>query len=484
VNVYSHNEMADLLVRHAGWELAGDGSYTGGETAMLDLLDEFGIDTSGVAFSDGSGLSHYNSVTAAATSELLLAMMARPVGEAWERTFSVAGVAGTIGSRMTGEDTWGRVYAKTGTLWNVIALSGVLHHRHDGHRYVFAILQDDVTDATTARALADAAVEALAADLRGIERPEAPVLQQVRNTGRGTLALAWDAVDGAEGYGVWVSQDGRTWDRQDARLAADTTYTLGGLTAGETTYVRVTAFTGAAESEPSDVYAATPSEEPSAILLVDANDRWGVQWENSRGAGHDFLRATAEALQGRAVDSATNEAVATGAVDLSAYDVIVWSLGEESTEHETFDATERERVAAWFGAGRGLLVSGAELAWDLSAQGTDEERAFLSDTLHAAYAGDDAATWTAEPVTGGIFDGLGDLDFYTPARIVVDYPDQLEPADGAVAALAYVGGQGGTAAVAWEGEGRAVTLGFPVESIDGVEARGAVMERILSFFDE
>jgi hypothetical protein len=36
----------------------------------------------------------------------------------------------------------------------------------------------------------------------------------------------------------------------------------------------------------------------------------------------------------------------------------------------------------------------------------------------------------------------------------------------------------------WEGEGRAVTLGFPVESIDGVEARGAVMERILSFFDE
>jgi D-alanyl-D-alanine carboxypeptidase len=481
VNVYSHNEMADLLARHAGWTLTGDGSYAGGEEAMLDLLDALGVDAGEVAFLDGSGLSHDNAVTATSTSELLLAMLERPAGQAWERTFSIAGVAGTIGARMTGDDTYGRVYAKTGTLWNVVALSGVLHHRHDGHRYVFSILQDDVTSTTAARGLADAAVEALAADLRASARPSAPVLQHVRNTADGRISVAWDGVDGAEGYGVWVSADGRTWDRGDAVHTTGTEHVLRGLPGGATVYVRVTALAGDAESEASDVYAATPSDAPSRVLLVDANDRWEGQWENTRGAGHDFLRATAEAMPGRAVDSASNEALSRGAVSLDDYDVVVWSLGEESTADATFDDAERAMVAAWLTGDRGLLVSGAELAWDLDEEGTDDERAFLADTLRAAYAGDDAGTWTVEPVAGGMFDGLGDIGFYTPARLVIDYPDRLVASGGATEALAYVGGSGGAAAVAWDGDGRVVTLGFPVESIDGVDARTAVLERILAF---
>ena len=481
INVYSHNEMADLLARHAGWSLVDDGSYAGGEEVMLDLLDALAIDTSDVAFYDGSGLSHSNNVTATSTSELLLEMLDRPGGQAWVRTFSIAGVDGTIGSRMTGDDTWGRVYAKTGTLYNVIALSGVLHHRYDGHRYVFSILQDDVTSSTTARGLADAAVTALAADLRGLERPDAPVLRSVRNTGNGTLAVTWDAVDGAEGYGVWVSADGRVWDRADAVLATGTAHVIRGLPADETAYVRVTAFDGATESEASDVYAGTPSDAPSRVLLVDANDRWDTQWENSRGAGHDFLRTTAEAMPGYATDSASNEALTSGAVSLGDYDVVVWSLGEESTEHATFDDAERALIAGWLTGDRGLLVSGAELAWDLDAEGTDAERDFFADTLHAAYAGDDAATWTAEPVAGGLFDGLGDIGFYTPARLVIDYPDQLDASGGATEVLRYVGGSGGVAGVAFDGDGRVVTLGFPVESIDGVEVRTAVLARILDF---
>lgn len=481
INVYSHNEMADLLARHAGWSLEGDGSYAGGEEAMLDLLDTLGIDSADIAFYDGSGLSHSNAVSATSTSELLLAMLDRPVGQAWERTFSIAGVIGTIGSRMTGDDTYGRVYAKTGTLSNAIALSGVLHHRYDGHRYVFSILQDDVTSSTTARSLADAAVAALAANLRGTDRPDAPVLQTVRKTGNGTLAVTWDPVEGAEGYGVWVSADGRVWDRADAVLETGTAHVLRGLPAGETAYVRVTAFNGAAESEASDVYAGTPSDAPSRVLLIDADDRWDTQWENTRGAGHDFLHATAEAMPGYAVDSASNEALTRGDVSLDDYDVVVWSLGEESTEHATFDDAERALVAAWLTRGRGLLVSGAELAWDLDAEGTDAERDFLSGTLHAAYAGDDAATWTAEPVAGGLFDGLGDIGFYTPARLVIDYPDQLTASGGAVEALRYVGGGGGVAGVAWDGDGRVVTLGFPVESIDGVEVRTAVLARAMDF---
>ena len=483
INVYSHNEMADLLARHVGWAVTDDGSYAGGEEAMLALLDTLGIETSNVAFSDGSGLSHDNIVTATSTTELILAMLERPSGQAWERTFSIAGVIGTVSNRMTGSDTYGRVYAKTGTLSGVIALSGVLHHRYDGHRYVFSILQNDVYDSSAARDLADAAVEALAADLRGLSRPVAPVLQVVQNTGHGTLAVAWDAVDGAEGYGVWVSADGRVWDRADAVLETGTEHVLRGLSEGKTVYVRVTAFAGAAESEPSDVYAATPANALSRVLLVDANDRWAGQWENTRGAGHDFLATTAEAIVGRAVDSTSNEAVGTGRVSLDGYDVVVWSLGEESTEDATFDSAERLAVEAWLTDGRALLVSGAELAWDLEAEGDSEQQAFLQSRLHARYAGDDAETYTAASIAGGIFDGLGQLDFYTPARLVVDYPDQLDPAGGSVAALEYVGGAGGTAGVVYDGDYRVVTLGFPVESVDVRASREALLSRVLEFFE-
>ena len=495
LNVISHNEFADILSRHLGWELSGDSSYAAGEAAVLDLLSSAAagsagveqLDLSGVNFDDGSGLSHGNRVAARHVVALMQLMAERPEGLGWSRTFSIAGVRGTLAGRMGGADTLGRFFGKSGTLNDTIALSGYLEHRHDGQRYLVSLLMNDVTSAAAARAAHDAVVEALAADLRGLgPRPQAPVLSSVKNDGNGSsITLAWSEVAGADGYLVWRSADGRRWPRSEARWVhanEHRTLTLGG-DAGDTLYVRVSAWSAAGPSDPSDVYAARAASVPSTVLLVDGNDRWQAQPapENSLGGGHDFLRAYAETLGDVAFDSCSNEAVVDGACSLSSYDVVLWALGEESTEQAALDADERAALTAYTEAGGNLLISGAELAWHLGANGDAGEVAFLEDVLRAGYAGDDAATFVARPDSPLLEDGAL-LGFLTPDAMVVGYADLLDPLGGATSWIHYVGGAGGVGAVRYDGSYRVTYLGFPFESIDGLDDRQIVMDETLAFF--
>lgn len=478
LNVYSHNEFADILSHHLGLELAGASTYDAGTDAVVGWLDGAGLDTSGLALNDGSGLSHDNRVTPRQVVELLAYGLGRPAGLAWERTFSTGGVLGTLGSRMTGPDTLGRFHGKSGTLTGVIATSGVLHHAHDGHRYLVSVLMNDVADSDFARSLQDDVVEVIARDNRGLgPRPGGVVLRRVAAQGDGTLAITWDAVPEAQGYALWFSPDALVWDRADARYVEGLqTFVAGGLEPDATWHVRVHAISAAGESDPSDVLSARTSSVPSEVLLVDADDRWALQWENPMGFGHDFLALHAEALGGRPFESAANEAVLDGTVDLRDYAVVLWVLGEESDEDETFSDAEQVLLAEALAAGTGALVSGAEVGWDLSELGSDADRAFFEDVLHAGYVADAALTYSVEPVPGGLFDGLGELGFYAPGTEEVAYPDVLAPGAGAVAELSYVGGIGGTAAISAPG---VVLLGFPFETLDDAATREAVMERAL-----
>ena len=161
---------------------------------------------------------------------------------------------------------------------------------------------------------------------------------------------------------------------------------------------------------------------------------------------------------------------------------MIWLSGEESSDDVTFTESERDALEAYLGAGGNLLVSGAELGWDLDYLGDADSAAFYDGWLHASYVGDDAETFSAGPVVGGLFDGVGELGFYTPARMVVDFPDQIAPSGGGKAELTYLGGAGGTAGISYDGAYRVVNLGFPIEAIDGVDTRSDVLDRILDFF--
>jgi len=481
VNVVSHNEFADIHLRHDGWELYGTSSYDAGESALLDWLSGVGVDTSGLVFVDGSGLSHSNRVTARAVVGLQQALYEGPAGTAWERTLSTAGVEGTLASRMLGADTAGRFFGKTGTLYDTIATSGVLEHAHDGHRYVFGILFNDVTSQSTARSYCDQIVEAVASDRRQRgTRPSPPVLNTVRSLGSGRVQLDWSSVPNVSHYGVWVSTDG-AWRRADALRTSSTSMTLAGLPDAPVA-VRVIAVNDQGESEPSDTYMASPSSSPSQVLLVDGNDRWDGQLENTLGEGHDSLHTVGRAVLGVPFDSADNDAVIDGSVDLSDYDAVIWLLGEESTADDTFDATERGLVEDYLDAGGSLLVSGAEIGWDLDYSGDSATQAFYEQVLKASYSSDDAGTFLATPRSGGLFDGVGEVGFYTPGTMVINFPDVLQLQAGASAELDYWGGTGGVAALSYAGPYKLVHLGFPLESVDALEVREELVGRSLAFF--
>lgn len=482
LNVESHNEFADVQIRHDGWELWGASTYDDGEAAVLDWLDGHGVDTSGIAFYDGSGLSHSNRVTAKSVVELQQVMADSPSGLHWERTLSTAAHEGTLGGRMLGADTAGRFMGKTGTLSDTIATSGVLHHVHDGHRYLFGILFNEVASSTTARAYCDDIVEAVASDHRNLgSRPAAPTLHFVRSAGSGRAEVSWSAVAGATGYALWVSTDG-AWRRSEARYEAGTRAVVGGLPDAPVAF-RVQAINDQGFSELSDTYAVVPSAVAPRLLLVDGNDRWDGQTENTLGEGHDSLHTVGRSVSGRAFDSADNDALLDGRIDLDDYDAVIWLLGEESTADDTFDADEMARVEAWMDAGGDLLVSGAEIGWDLDYSGDATTVAFFHDVLGAAYGGDDAATYLATPRSGGLFDGIGEIAFYTPGTMDIAYPDVLLPTGSSVAELDYWGGTGGVAAISrLGGASQLVHLGFPLETVDALEVREAMIDRTLDAF--
>lgn len=492
INVLSHNEFADLLSRHLGWEKGADSSYAGGEKVMLDWLTSLNVPTAGVELNDGSGLSGTNRVSADVTVALFRAMNGVPAGHPWKGSMAIAGVRGTVGARLTGDDTRGRFFGKTGTLNDTIALSGYLANRHDGQEYLVSVLQNAVTNQATARAIADDVVRVVARNHRqsGARLP-APKLARVRGgAAKGFLELGWDAVEGAAGYLVWTSDTGRVWRREDARLVKKTTFVAGNVQDAPVVYVRVTALgADGLESEPSPVFAASPAAERAEVLLVDANERWLAEPapENVLGRHHDFLVALASASPGRRVDSVRHDEVAAGRVDLASYRAVVWAAGESSTAQRPLAEPEQAALRAYVAAGGAALFSGSELLWSLSApRGSAADVAFANDVLHAGLVNDDAATFELEPAAGAGFDAVPITSFFTPDAMRVETPDVLAPANGGVELLRYVGGAGGAAAVGFPGggpggAGRVVVTGFPVESLAHPTARAAVLRATYAY---
>ncbi len=485
INVISHNEFADILLRHIGWELGGTSDYGTGASELQGWMNALGLDGDGVVFNDGSGLSHGNDVTPRHVIDLLDAMTRQPEGEAWRRTFAIASVRGTLGGRMGGPDTAGRVHGKTGTLTGVIATSGVIYNRHDRREYLFSILMNNTGPSNSAtRDVHDGIIGEVAADIRGLgSPPAAPVLRAVRHDpGTAVVRIEWDPVEDAEGYLVWLSPDGLVWDRADARYVTETQHRAGQLPPTWTqAFVRVAAVGPAGEGDASDVYSASIDDADPRILIVDGNDRWQAQPvpENPLGRGHDFAAVHARALieAGAGWDTAANEAVIDDLLALEEYDLVIWTLGEESTEHETFSDAEQPLVAAYLAAEGALFVSGAEIGWDLGLSGTAGDQQFLAEALHAEFVGDESATFLVQP-TGPLAD-LPRWGFRTPGAQVINFADQLDPTADSESIAQYVQGFGGSAGVYHDGPGPVLILGFPFESLDNAPDRAELMGRAL-----
>jgi len=135
----SQNLHAELALRAVARARRGIGSREAGLEDLQAFLAEAGIDPQCCNFADASGLSRLDLLTPAAVVKLLRYMYASPARANWVSLLPVGGRDGTLSARLGDGPAAGRIYAKTGTMSHVSALSGYAR-RQGGGWLAFSIL--------------------------------------------------------------------------------------------------------------------------------------------------------------------------------------------------------------------------------------------------------------------------------------------------------------------------------------------------------
>jgi D-alanyl-D-alanine carboxypeptidase/D-alanyl-D-alanine-endopeptidase (penicillin-binding protein 4) len=162
----SQNLYTDLLLAHVGEQhrtpetSPNETSEDLGVRELNKFLAEAGVKKGDVFFEEGSGLSRNNLTTPNATIALLGFMNHHKCADVYLNALPIAGVDGTLRSRMKGTAAMGNVRAKTGTLRWANSLSGHVTTAA-GDRLLFSIMLNRYHNADPARS-ARADVDAVA----------------------------------------------------------------------------------------------------------------------------------------------------------------------------------------------------------------------------------------------------------------------------------------------------------------------------------
>ena len=138
----SQNQIGEILLKTLGRVRAGVGSADSGRRVVERQLVAWGADSLGFAVRDGSGLSRHDYVSPETIVKVLDAMRRHPEFRTYYDALPIAGVDGTIRSRMKGTPAEGNVHAKTGTIDKARALSGYVTTR-DGRLLLFSTIANN-----------------------------------------------------------------------------------------------------------------------------------------------------------------------------------------------------------------------------------------------------------------------------------------------------------------------------------------------------
>jgi D-alanyl-D-alanine carboxypeptidase/D-alanyl-D-alanine-endopeptidase (penicillin-binding protein 4) len=159
----SQNQIAEILLRTIGLERGGLGTADSARKIVGQQLLAWGVQPDGFVIRDGSGLSDQDLLTPETIVRVLDRIQRDTAFAAYYNAMPIAGVDGTIDTRMKGTPAEGNVHAKTGTLAKARTLSGYVTTA-DGERLIFAILANNTTTpGSTVTRVIDEIATALAA---------------------------------------------------------------------------------------------------------------------------------------------------------------------------------------------------------------------------------------------------------------------------------------------------------------------------------
>jgi serine-type D-Ala-D-Ala carboxypeptidase/endopeptidase (penicillin-binding protein 4) len=138
-NKVSQNLHAETWLRLLGQHFGEDGSIEEGARVVRAQMLRSGMQPQDFFFYDGSGLSPEDRIAPRALTTLLRYIAEQPWGAEFRTTLPIGGIDGTLSDRFLHGPLHGRVFAKTGTLEEVNALSGYVTAKN-GHTLVFSVL--------------------------------------------------------------------------------------------------------------------------------------------------------------------------------------------------------------------------------------------------------------------------------------------------------------------------------------------------------
>jgi len=141
INTNSQNLHAEMLFRQLGLRYAGKGTFKTSRAAAQAFLAEQGLWNDSLHLEDGSGLARDNRVTPMLLARLLRLAYKNAQFETFKASLASAGESGTLEKRLTDKAFKGKVYAKTGYISGVHALSGYVIT--DKRKLAFSMLMND-----------------------------------------------------------------------------------------------------------------------------------------------------------------------------------------------------------------------------------------------------------------------------------------------------------------------------------------------------
>jgi D-alanyl-D-alanine carboxypeptidase/D-alanyl-D-alanine-endopeptidase (penicillin-binding protein 4) len=149
----SQNLYTEIILRTLGKLTSVSPSQTDEEAGLIvvrNFLRQAGANERDLALNDGSGLSRNDMITANATVQLLTYMSKHKYFGQFRDALPIAGVDGTLRTRMRGTPAENNLRAKTGSLSSVASLSGYVTTAA-GEHFVFSMMLNNYPDASALR---------------------------------------------------------------------------------------------------------------------------------------------------------------------------------------------------------------------------------------------------------------------------------------------------------------------------------------------
>ena len=165
----SQNLYTEIILRTIGRVTSANPNQTNEDAGLIvvrNFLRQAAANESDLALNDGSGLSRNDMITANATVQLLTFMSKHRYFAQFRDALPIAGVDGTLRTRMRGTPAEGNLRAKTGSLSSVASLSGYVTTAA-GEHLVFSMMLNNYPDASALRSNSIDAIAILLASFAG-----------------------------------------------------------------------------------------------------------------------------------------------------------------------------------------------------------------------------------------------------------------------------------------------------------------------------